>query len=502
MNFNKIHAALFALVLGFCVLGDGFTSYAAELTPEVVSDLRAATTDTVSENEEADEEDKEELASAVLTEKPGAKKLTAKGSYVSVGESGTFDIDRSDTDSFDPEDLETLTRVTWFSSDTSVLSVDSSTGSYRGVSAGHVKVYVTGYADYKITSPTGAVSFSNDELFKVSIKISVLPDLSRVAFDTTEADIYINASGIAKGKSGAGCASFTLTGTDFIFDQSTDPGAVFVTADTKYFSYSVSNNVFTLFCSKTGDRTVTVRIGPKTMELKLHVKKLKQKGSVSKLVVKGKSTTLSLYQAEGEGFKKIDPALIKWKASNSRATVDSNGKVRAKKVGATCIRGTYKGYTYYWMVNVSTAKKAKVIAAGREIAKGTYSQPRRMQEAYYDCSSLVWRAYKPYGYNFGSDYYAPVAASEAKYLYDRGKMIPGAIGKTNTTKLKLKPGDLLFEGGATNGRWGGIYHVEMFAGYSISSIGSDGKPVYINTWVNRPDGTYGYGTANDYVGRP
>ena len=154
------------------------------------------------------------------------------------------------------------------------------------------------------------------------------------------------------------------------------------------------------------------------------------------------------------------------------------------------------------MVNVSSDTKAKVIAAGQEIAKGTYSQPRRMSAGYYDCSSLVWRAYKPYGYNFGTNLTAPVAASEAKYLSDRNKLISGAIGKANTQGLKLQPGDLLFEGGQANGRWGGIYHVEMFRGYAISSIDSDGKPVYMNTWVNRVDGCYGYGTANDYVGRP
>ena len=125
-----------------------------------------------------------------------------------------------------------------------------------------------------------------------------------------------------------------------------------------------------------------------------------------------------------------------------------------------------------------------------------------MSEGYYDCSSLVWRSYKPYGYSFGSSYTAPVAASEGLYLYNKGKMVAGGIGKANTQKMKLRPGDLLFEGGASNGRWNGIYHVEMFAGYTVNSVDSDGKPVYANTWVNRPDGYYGYGTANDMVGRP
>ncbi len=485
MDHRFIRSAVFVLAAVMCLGAGGIKVHAEETATEIG-------------------EDKEELASAVLTEKENARKLSKKGSFATVGETGFFDIDREDTDSFDEDDLEILTRITWFSNDQSILTVDSSTGAFRGVAAGHTSVYVTGYADYKVTSPTGAVSYSNEELFKVTVNISVLPDLSNASFDNTEADIYVNAGGMAAGDEGVGCAKFVLTGTDYVFDEETDAGAISFSADTKNFSYEFSENVFTLYCTKAGDNEITAQIGPKTFEFILHVKKIKQKGSISKLIVKGKSTTLNLYQASESGGKavKIDPSKITWKASNGRVTVNSKGKVKGKKLGATCIRGTYQGFTYYWVVNVSTAKKSKAIAAGRAIAKGTYSQPRRMQEGFYDCSSLVWRAYKPLGYNFGSNYYAPVAATEGKYLYDRGKMIDGAIGKENTSKLKLRPGDLFFEGGQNNGRWNGIYHVEMFAGYSISYIDSVGKPVYMNTWVNRPDGNYGYGTSTDYVGRP
>lgn len=464
-----------------------------------------STTTSATSEEEEEEEEREELASALLTEKPGAKKLGSAGSYVTVGESGTFDIDRTDSKHIASDDLELLTRVTWFSSDTSIITVDSSTGSYRGVKAGNASIQITGYADYKYTSSSGAVSYDSEELFKYSVNISVIPNLSTLTFDKTEETIYVNAKGMASGEAGVGCAEFTLSGTgDYVFDSSKDAGAINVTAGTKYFSYRMDQNVLRLYCSKAGDINVTVNIGSATKELTLHVVKLKQKGNVSKLLVKGKSMTLKLSQVSESGgsAETVDPSLITWTASNSRVSVSPSGKVTGKKLGATCIKASYQGYTYFWVVNVSTAKKAKVIVLGKEIAKGTYSQPRRMQEGYYDCSSLVWRAYMPYGYKFGSNYVAPVAASEAAYLYDRGKMIPGAIGEKNTKKLKLRPGDLLFEGGAANGRWGGIYHVEMFAGYTVTSIDANGKPVYANTWVNRSDGCYGYGTANDYVGRP
>ena len=382
--------------------------------------------------------------------------------------------------------------------------MDSSTGAYRGVKAGNTSIYVTGYADYKYTSTSGTVSYESEELFKYSINISVLPSLTGLTFDKTEESIFINAKGMAAGEEGAGYAQFTISGVDYVFDSSKDAGAFNITADTSYFSYKVEQNVLKLYCSKAGDVKVTVGIGPVSKELLLHVTKIKQKGNVSRLLVKGKSDTLKLVQASESGAAsvEVDPSEITWSASNGKVSVSDSGRVKALKQGATCIKASYKGYTYCWVVNVCTAKKAKVIAAGRQIAKGVYSQPRRMSQGYYDCSSLVWRAYKPYGYNFGSNYYAPVAATEASYLYNRGRMIDGAIGKNNTQKLKLRPGDLLFEGGANNGRWGGIFHVEMFAGYTVSGFDKNGKPVYANTWVNRADGCYGYGTANDYVGRP
>ncbi|MCR5099292.1 MAG: Ig-like domain-containing protein [Lachnospiraceae bacterium] len=500
MNFKKYRILFAALAVMAGVAFGQSVAHAADLS----SLLNPTTTETETEEEEDEEEPKEELASAVLAEKLNAKIIGSAGSYVSVGESGVFDIDRSDSEYIEEDDLSVLTRVTWFSSDTSVITVDSSTGSYRGVTAGNASIYLTGYADYKYTSSTGIISYESEELFKYSINISVLPNLSGLTFDKTQESVFVNAKGVAKGDDGAGYAEFTISGIDYIFDSSKDAGALNITADTNDFSYKMEQNVLKLYCNKAGDVTVNVGIGPVNKELLLHVTRIKQKGSTSVLLVNGKSTTLKLVRVEESGgsAETVDPSEITWKASNGRVSVSDTGKVKAKKLGATCIRGTYQGFTYFWVVNVCTPTKAKVISAGRQIAKGVYSQPRRMSEGYYDCSSLVWRAYKPYGYNFGSNYNAPVAATEGNYLYNKGKMIDGAIGKSNTQKLKLRPGDLLFEGGANNGRWNGIYHVEMFAGYTVSGVDDDGKPVYANTWVNRPDGYYGYGTANDYVGRP
>lgn len=45
------------------------------------------------------------------------------------------------------------------------------------------------------------------------------------------------------------------------------------------------------------------------------------------------------------------------------------------------------------------------------------SQPKRMQEKFYDCSSLVWKSYHKNGVNFGMAYYAPVAADMGNGAY-------------------------------------------------------------------------------------
>ena len=49
---------------------------------------------------------------------------------------------------------------------------------------------------------------------------------------------------------------------------------------------------------------------------------------------------------------------------------------------------------------VSVVKKGMTKVVKRAIKIGAtckYSQPRRMQRKYYDCSSLVWRSYKLIG---------------------------------------------------------------------------------------------------------
>lgn len=79
-----------------------------------------------------------------------------------------------------------------------------------------------------------------------------------------------------------------------------------------------------------------------------------------------------------------------------------------------------------------------------------YSQDRRYEEGYYDCSSLVYRLYKEIGIEL------PATASEqGKYCYKNAMII---------SKKDLKPGDLIFYSYKDNGEFRNISHVAIYVG--------------------------------------
>ena len=85
-----------------------------------------------------------------------------------------------------------------------------------------------------------------------------------------------------------------------------------------------------------------------------------------------------------------------------------------------------------------------------------YSQDRRYEEGYYDCSSLVQRLYKEVNINLPA-----TAATQGKYCYDNAMII---------NKKDLKPGDLIFYSYEENGEFRNISHVAIYVG--------DGKMVH------------------------
>lgn len=79
-----------------------------------------------------------------------------------------------------------------------------------------------------------------------------------------------------------------------------------------------------------------------------------------------------------------------------------------------------------------------------------YDQNRRMEEGYYDCSSLVYRLYKEVGIELPY-----VADTQGEYCFKNAMLV---------NKEDLKPGDLIFYSDEENGCFRNITHVAIYVG--------------------------------------
>lgn len=148
------------------------------------------------------------------------------------------------------------------------------------------------------------------------------------------------------------------------------------------------------------------------------------------------------------------------------ATVSKKGQVKAKRYGKTTLTAQADNKT--WQLNVYIVKTSvyKTISKAYTIekAKTKYSQPRRMQKGYADCSSYVWKSYKTAGIYFGDKKYAPTAANIAKWCRKNHRSLN--LSAYNGRSDKLEPGDLIFykKRVGKNGRYKNIEHVSMYIG--------------------------------------
>lgn len=221
---------------------------------------------------------------------------------------------------------------------------------------------------------------------------------------------------------------------------------------------SVYNNA----CYMVGAGTATLTIEADGVKFKQKVRVIAPKLSAEyALLVKDKTKTLKVTGAD-EG------SVITWTSSDpSVAKVSKTGKITAKGVGSARITAQVDGAKLYCTVTVVAAsgKGVKAVQKGEAVLGAPYSQEKRMQKGYYDCSSFVWRSYKEAGVNLGgvSDY-APTAADLAKKLEAQGK----AISYEYLPASELKPGDIIFySSGYENGRYKNIDHVSMFYGSDL-----------------------------------
>lgn len=310
--------------------------------------------------------------------------------------------------------------------------------------------------------------------------INIIPDLRSAKLNRTSVEGYYNSQ------------------TDYHYQTEIRIlGAVGLEAGESYDLECVSSNKkMRISCSQEGDKIsiTAMRAGKTKLTLSLYdqtwyvdlvVYNVRLSGSTSRYLLKGKSTQLRI-----KGINKK----ISWKSTNSKVVkVSSKGKVRAKKEGNALIIAKVGDCKVGCVISVVSKKRKQVINTAIKIGKTCkYSQARRMQKGYYDCSSLVWRAYQKMGIRFGGNGYAPTAADNAKWCAAHHKIVKGNVSK-NIRKMKYLPGALLYKtGDSSNGRYKGIYHVEMFIGYSFEGFDSKGRPILSTKWANRGTG-YGDG---------
>ena len=147
-------------------------------------------------------------------------------------------------------------------------------------------------------------------------------------------------------------------------------------------------------------------------------------------------------------------------SDKSVASITKNGRITAKEEGAVLITVKVDGREYYCTVTVGTGKAFTAVKKAEAVLGAPYSQPKRMQKGYYDCSSLAWRSYNEAGIKLAGASSPPTAAEEARKLEAEGKVIAYAYVPPD----KLKPGDLIFYQGSGNKRYKDIDHVAIYYG--------------------------------------
>ena len=206
--------------------------------------------------------------------------------------------------------------------------------------------------------------------------------------------------------------------------------------------------------NKKASQKVTMTVDGKVLTFKIVFSNPKLNKEV--LVVK-RNKTLSI-PATGTKSSSVITCNV---SDKNIAQITSNGRVKGKKLGTTWLSVDVDGKTFYVLLVVQKGKMYKVVKyAADQIGVAKYSQARRMDDGYYDCSSLVWRSYKAAGLNIGNTTWALNSDGFANYYYKKGKHY---IGKNLKTNKKLKCGDIIIRGKYKKGV-AQTYHAELYIG--------------------------------------
>lgn len=350
------------------------------------------------------------------------------------------------------------------SNDPSVVAVDGN-GCYQALRIGSGEVIIQGY------SSSGLL------LFSATCTIQVSVDMSGVTLEKNSLTGYL--CGESQFSERIQILSSYVLGeenSEFTYSSTNPDMSV---------GCSLKDNMLIIESGSEGKTVLSVTINGKAFEIPVTITRL-EISKRSYVGAKGKSFQLKI---KGTREKVV------WSSSNSKVVkMAGNGIVRLRRNGNAVITAEVAGHKLGCAVSVISPRLLKVVKRAKYIgANWKYSQPRRMQDGYYDCSALVWKSYSRIGKKLGMANYAPVAADLAKWCKKHGKVLTKSYTRQHIQKMKFRPGDLMFETGQDNGRYKGIYHVEMFVGYAVAYYDENGKPVLNELWAARPEGCYGGG---------
>jgi cell wall-associated NlpC family hydrolase len=235
----------------------------------------------------------------------------------------------------------------------------------------------------------------------------------------------------------------------------------FSTSSKKIVSYVYDNaGQVVIEGKKTGTATVTLTVDGVTMTCNITVTNPKLKEEY-RFFQKNKN-----FQVAVTGTNK--ESRLVWTSSNEKvATVTKSGRVKTKKIGSAVISCVADGKTLNCYLAVAKDKVVKALRWGyKKVGKYHYSQARRMNKNYFDCSSFVYRCYRAAGkYLVSKSSWAPVAADIGRYYVQKKCQIKPT--GSYYSEAKLQPGDLICYGGKTakkNGRYKRIYHIAIYIG--------------------------------------
>lgn len=455
-EMKKIRWIHLAAVLMFCFLAAGSVPALAD-TVAAGTVLEGRENTVTLYNGQTTNETEEDVTYYYM---PGDHGTVMLDMYNDAWDGSTADETVEDeTDGTGTDGSETMS-VSFTSSDPQVVSVDEK-GQYQVLAGGKalIRAVVKNTAD--------------EVVFDGGCWLYIVNDMSKADLAASSLQFYL-VNGVSAEKTIAIKNAPDLTRAILDSERKSGTGSAVCELDK-------TKKVLKIHMNCAGSAVLTVQINncTYTIQVKGHTVTIK---SNSALLVKKKKTILRIKGYSGK---------LIWKTFNKKiATVSKKGVVKAVKCGNTVVYTEVDGQKIGCAVSVVTAKRKKVIQAAKRIAKGTYSQPKRMLKRYYDCSSLVWRAYRNEGKYFGDRSYAPVAADIARWCFARHKRLKGGLNNKNLQSMKPTAGSMIFLPGAKNGRYMGIYHVEMFVGYYCGGFTAKGKPILGSLWAARPADRY------------